>query len=261
MNEFMNYDFVIDKITVACHLKPGEGAPIHKNRQNHGLAFYPEGKTTFIFDDKLKLVVGAGAIVYLPKGSNYVVNKRCSGDCYAINFDVLGDVSFEPFVFSTKDTASYLQAFNACKNAFQTKQPGYKNLLMKELYGIIYKMQKQYQIPYNNTKKNETINIAIKYIHSNYCTDTISIEKLADACNISTVYLRKLFASRFGVSPIQYISNLKLTRAKELLESNMYTVSEVCFLSGFSDESYFSRKFKESTGVSPSEYKEKKLFI
>ena len=122
-------------------------------------------------------------------------------------------------------------------------------------------MQKQYQIPYNNTKKNETINIAIKYIHSNYCTDIISIEKLADACNISTVYLRKLFASRFGVSPIQYISNLKLTRAKELLESNMYTVSEVCFLSGFSDESYFSRKFKEATGVSPSEYKEKKLFI
>lgn len=257
MNEFMNYGFVIDKITFACHLKPGEGTPIHKNRQNHGLAFYPEGEAAFVFDDKLKLKVGAGTVIYLPKGSNYVVKRISSGDCYAINFDILGDVAFEPFCLSTKDASSYLQAFNACQNAFQKKQPGYKNLLMKELYGIIYKMQREYQIPYTQTKKNEIIDIAIKYIHSNYCTDAISIEKIADTCKISTVYLRKLFASRFGVSPIQYINNLKLIRAKELLESNMYTVREVCFLSGFSDESYFSRKFKESTGMSPSEYKEK----
>ena len=260
MNEFMNYDFVIDKITFACHLKPGEGTPVHNNRQNHGLAFYPEGKTVFTFDGKLKLVVGAGAIVYLPKGSNYVVKGKGIGDCYAINFDIFDDISFEPFAFSTKDTAFYLQAFNICQNAFQEKQAGYKNLLMEKLYGIICKMQKEYLIPYK-PNKNGTIDTAIKYIHSNYCTGTISIEKLACECNVSTAYLRKLFASRFGVSPIQYINNLKLTRAKELLESNMYTVTEVCFLSGYSDESYFSRKFKETTGVSPSEYKEKKLFI
>lgn len=48
MNEFMNYDFVINKITFAGHLKLGEGMPIHRNRQNHDLAFYSEGTKTFI---------------------------------------------------------------------------------------------------------------------------------------------------------------------------------------------------------------------
>lgn len=54
--------------------------------------------------------------------------------------------------------------------------------------------------------------------------------------------------------PIKYINNLKMTRAKELLSSGMYTVSEVCFLSGYKDESYFSREFKKHFNLSPREY-------
>ena len=54
-----------------------------------------------------------------------------------------------------------------------------------------------------------------------------------------------------GVSPLAYINSLKITRAKELLLSGMYTVTEVAFMSGYSDISHFSREFKKSTGVSP----------
>jgi len=254
MNEFMSFDFVIDKIVFACHLRPGEGTPVHKNRPYHGLAFYPAGESVFVFEGGLKLVVGNGAIIYLPKGSDYVVKGRSSGECYAINFDLANSVSFEPFVRSTKDSAFYRQAFHTCESAFEKKQPGYKNLIMRELYGILCKMQKENQIPYQ--RKTEALDAAIGYIHSHYCIGPIRIGELADLCGISTVYLRKLFISRFGVSPIGYINQLRLSRAKELLESDLYTVKEACFLSGFRDESYFSRKFKEATGLSPSEYKD-----
>ena len=51
-----------------------------------------------------------------------------------------------------------------------------------------------------------------------------------------------------------HINDLKLTRAKELLGSQFYTVSQVCFLSGYRDESHFCREFKKHFGVTPGDY-------
>lgn len=55
--------------------------------------------------------------------------------------------------------------------------------------------------------------------------------------------------------PMQYVNQLRMNRAAELLASQMYTVSEACFLSGFHDESYFCREFKKKFDVTSSEYK------
>ena len=64
------------------------------------------------------------------------------------------------------------------------------------------------------------------------------------------------FEKLYGVTPIKYINALKLSRAKELLSSGMYSVSEAAYHSGFSDVSHFSRFFKEHVGVLPGEYTE-----
>ena len=112
-------------------------------------------------------------------------------------------------------------------------------------------MQSEYNTPYANFK---IIKPAINYIHANYYKENISIEHLASLCGVSSVHLRGIFKKRFAMSPIKYINDLKMTRAKELLNSQFYTVSEVCFLSGYNDESYFSREFKKTFGITPSEY-------
>ena len=64
----------------------------------------------------------------------------------------------------------------------------------------------------------------------------------------------QLFKKFYGVTPIKYINQLKLKRAKELLYSGMYSVSEAAYHSGFSDLSHFCRFFKKNIGVLPSEY-------
>jgi transcriptional regulator GlxA family with amidase domain len=68
------------------------------------------------------------------------------------------------------------------------------------------------------------------------------------------VYLRNLFLKRFAMTPVKYVNHLRLTRAAEMLSSQMYAVRDVCFLAGFQDESYFSREFKKHFGSSPKEY-------
>ena len=250
MENFMNHSFMIGEIAFANIVKAGTGTLLQKNRKSHGLAIFLGGERTFYFVNQ-KFKVTGNTIVYFPKGSNYTIKEKTPYDCYAINFEMPDGVIFEPFSFKIKNSNSYIESFKQARRHQAHKNPGYDAKIKSELYNIIYNMQSEYKIPYANIK---IIEPAINYIHSNYYKENISIEHLASLCGISSVHLRNTFNKRFAMSPIKYINDLKMTRAKELLNSQFYTVSEVCFLSGYNDESYFSREFKKHFKITPSEY-------
>lgn len=250
MQNFMTHDFTIGEITFANIVKAGTAAKTHKNRKSHGIAIFPGGERTFSFDNK-KIKVEDNTIVYFPKGCNYTINEKVPFDCYAINFEMPDGVSFEPFSFKTKNVNLYIESFKQAQKMQARKSAGYISKIKSELYNIIYNIQAEYSIPYTNS---EIIEPAINYIHLNYCKENISVAHLAALCGISTVHLRNTFIKKFAMSPIRYVNNLKMTRAKELLSSQFYTVSEVCFLSGYNDESHFCREFKKHFNITPSEY-------
>ena len=80
----------------------------------------------------------------------------------------------------------------------------------------------------------------------------ISAETLANCSTVSYSYLKKLFQKKFGVPPNRYIIQLKINYACDLLRTNLYSVSQVAEHCGYSDLSFFSRQFKEYTGLPPS---------
>ncbi|MDR0450976.1 MAG: AraC family transcriptional regulator [Treponema sp.] len=92
----------------------------------------------------------------------------------------------------------------------------------------------------------------INYLHQNYIND-ISLSLLAKKFAIDKFYLCALFRKVTGLSPIQYLINCRLMKAKELLLRN-YSVDEVCDLAGYNNLSHFSRSFKQHTGQSPKQY-------
>lgn len=250
MENFMKHSFTIGQITFANIVKAGTGAMVHKNRKSHGLALFLGGERTFYFDNK-KIKVEGNTIVYFPKGSNYTIKEQASFDCYAINFEMPDAAIFAPFSFKVKNAGAYIESFKQARRHQAQKQTGYDAKIKSELFNIIYNMQSEHQIPYASSK---VIEPAVNYIHQNYYKENISIPHLADLCGISSVYLRNIFTKKYAVSPVKYINDLKMTRAKELLSSQFYTVREVCFLSGYHDESYFSREFKKHFDITPSEY-------
>ena len=250
MEKFMNHSFTIGEITFVNIVKAGTGAKVHKNRKSHGLAVFLGGERTFYFEHK-KIKVEGNTIVYFPKGSNYTIKEKISFDCYAINFEMPDNACFEPFSFKVKNVNAYLESFKQAQRQQMRKTTGYDSKIKSELYNIIYNMQSEYNLPYTNSK---IIEPAINYIHSNYYKKNISVEYLASLCGISTVYLRNTFIKLFARPPLKYINNLKMARARELLDSRFYKVSEVCFLSGYSDESYFCREFKKHFEMTPSDY-------
>ena len=71
----------------------------------------------------------------------------------------------------------------------------------------------------------------------------------------STVWFRKVFREVTGMSPIRYIRTAKMNKAKDMLESESSSVTDIAYAPGYNDVYEFSRDFKKQVGVSPSRYK------
>jgi two-component system response regulator YesN len=97
--------------------------------------------------------------------------------------------------------------------------------------------------------------LARTYIDSNYMKD-ISLEDVSREVSISPQYFSRLFKEQTGSNFIEYLTQVRINRSKELLKSTNKTVKEVCFEVGYKDPNYFSRLFKKTVGISPTEYLE-----
>ena len=83
------------------------------------------------------------------------------------------------------------------------------------------------------------------------------IELAAENFHISPSSLRRAFISRLGVSPIQYLTELRMKRAVELLINSTLSIREISTECGYEDEKYFSRVFKKKYGYPPSAFSAK----
>ena len=104
-------------------------------------------------------------------------------------------------------------------------------------------------------KSTKTIASAREYINKNYNTD-ISLDDVSREVNISPYYFSKLFKDETGEGFVEYLTNLRIEKAKELLSGTSYSMKEICQMVGYTDPNYFSRIFKKNVGVTPTEYKE-----
>ena len=97
----------------------------------------------------------------------------------------------------------------------------------------------------------------MEIITQNMDNSDFSIEDIANSLGMSrSVFFRKL-KSITGLSPIEFLKQMRMKRAVQLLESGDYIVSEIAYLVGFNDAHYFSKCFKQTFHISPTEYKDK----
>ena len=99
---------------------------------------------------------------------------------------------------------------------------------------------------------------AMEFIQSNYA-NPIRITDIADYVCINRSYLYSLFRKELHMSPQEYLSNYRLTRAAELLIVTDLSVESVAFSCGYSDPLVFSKAFKLRNGITPSRYRQEKL--
>ena len=97
------------------------------------------------------------------------------------------------------------------------------------------------------------VETARRFIHSNY-SDSITMEDISAAADTSADHLGRQFKAAVGVTPIQYLANVRMSIAAELLMTDLM-VSEVARMVGIDDPSYFGRLFRRINGANPTAYR------
>jgi len=98
------------------------------------------------------------------------------------------------------------------------------------------------------------VNSAINYIRNNY-GNNISLSEVAQHIFISPTYLSKIFSSEMQETFSQYLLSYRISRAKELLRSTHDKVYEIALQVGYNDTAHFSKLFKQYTGQTPNQYR------
>ncbi|PTX62108.1 helix-turn-helix protein [Kordia periserrulae] len=110
---------------------------------------------------------------------------------------------------------------------------------------------------FSNEKQLETVIGVKNYIKANYERD-LNLDVLSHLKFVSKYHLLRLFKKYYGMTPRQYLIDVRIEKSKEQLQQQL-SVTETCFAVGFESLGSFSSLFKAKTGKSPSEYQKEQL--
>ena len=98
----------------------------------------------------------------------------------------------------------------------------------------------------------------LAYIEDNLSDPDLKVEQLAQAvCLGRTAFYNKV-KSLVGISPVELLRHIRIRHAEDMVAQSQEPFSQIAYAVGFSDAHYFSKCFKKQTGLTPSEYRERK---
>jgi len=105
-------------------------------------------------------------------------------------------------------------------------------------------------------QESNMVQDAILYMNHNYCNSGLTMSSLAEHLQISGTTLSLEFQREMGIKPSEFLSNLRMEKAKELLRDTDLRIKDICIAVGYDDDYSFSRVFKKYTGMTASQYRE-----
>lgn len=117
-----------------------------------------------------------------------------------------------------------------------------------------------YVFEFHDIKHSDTIHKAVRYIKENYMKK-ITLDDIAQHVYLSKPYLSKIFKEEMDITLVNYINQLRIDKSKSMLSDPSLSLVDVANLVGFEEQSYFNKVFKSLTGISPGQYRKKRVNI
>lgn len=233
---------------------------VHKSEVNNFVFENPKRE----FDGFVLITSGNGTVkdalgnaFAIEKGDVLLMNE---GDKYSLHFDspcsyvtsgltLVTDKGLIPFIHKC-GKREFEEMINVCSIWQAHAWDSYTRCRVKlmNLYMDI--------ISQNSLCQNEDRDVekALRYIHSNFKSN-FSGTSLASYCSVSLSYLRGKFLKQTGHTVLEYRDMLRILAAKEMLESGLFSVTEIAAELGYCDVYHFSKVFKAQAGCPPTEWK------
>ncbi len=217
----------------------------------HGRAEYTVNARTY--------AVSAGDLLCIPRGSRRSAVSFPSDlmECFSINGHIFTPRGVEvdlplPIVHHIGMRPEIIALYQEMNAEWLLRDQGY-GLRVHALYLMI--LQRLFQlIVYKNDRSliDNRIRRVLKYMIDHY-SEPLTVQSMADHIGLSPMYFGNFFKKETGVTFRQYLTSIRLNHAEDMLRSGEYNVNEVSSACGFCDIFYFSKVFKQSRGVSPSQ--------
>lgn len=246
---------------------------VHKERfaterpsgsNNYQLLYIADGKARFLIHDKLHILEKGHCVLYRPIDAQYYYYfLEDHPDIYWVHFSCKEDnLFFEKTGWGSGNIYyvgmhnAYVQLFDAMILELQLKQPYFEEQLQFLIQELMLKMGRN-QIRERTIFEsyNREVEDAIRMFHLEPERD-FTIKEFARERGLNYYRFIDNFTHYAGVSPRQYIINLRMMIAKDLLLNSSFQIAEVARLIGYGNALYFSRLFKKNIGVSPTEYRQ-----
>ena len=189
-----------------------------------------------------------GNILYIKKGTEYSQSGE-NESIIAIHLETYeGELpGVELLNTGIGETGDY---FRRIYRLWSNKEQGYYFKCMSELYSLFFELSRIE----NRKKTSDLVFRAKSKIKSEFSNPDFSVSEISGELNVSEVYLRRIFKRSSGITPHEYLLNVRMKKAEELLKSGYYNVSETASECGFSDAKYFGRLFKKKFNITPGRY-------
>jgi len=129
--------------------------------------------------------------------------------------------------------------------------------LCEYLYNFLRQLISSQDGTVENSEVNENFEKLLEYVNKNY-SQQLYLKELSSKFYINFTYCCELFKKITGSTFSEYVTGLRMKRARELLESTGLSIKEICEETGYKDYYYFNSLFKKYHGVTPSQYRKSK---
>lgn len=251
-------NFTVTKVPFVFYRQKEQYYSLNKvNRSSNGLTLILSGELNITYEDHTRTVY-PGNIILQRMGDTYSLHANHPDGVEFIVISYLADPQESLFellpdrLFCTEHVSRFRNAFESAARIYASYDICHEALLRAVVQEILCNIIRE-SYPVMLSREKNPVEFAKRYIDEFYAND-LSADNIAAVVGLSPSYLRSLFKKSEGESPIHYLNRTRIERAKEMISSNMFRLEEVALACGFQNVYYFSRVFKEFTGVTPGKY-------
>ena len=237
-----------------------------KGRKDYQLLYIASGKSHFFIDGKEHIVTAGHMVIFHPdEPQHYKYYKEDRTSVYWVHFtgsqvekilEHYNIIRSEKIIYSGT-SPDFQWLFGQIIQELQLCRKQYDEMLTLLLRNIFILIRRSLEINKNFTDTMEKeVSYAIYYFRDNFNKE-INVDEYAQSLNISVSWFIRCFRQITGMTPLQYVINLRISNAQMLLETSDYTISQIAESVGYENALYFSRLFHKQTGISPKEYRKK----